>query len=133
MENENKKIENEVTQEEYQTIEPDDIVLDDDSDMPEPQTKSYEKFMKCTDKFMELFHNVISTLPYASILKNGQGDSIKLIDLVKYMETKKDCIPINEIDKVISFIANIEFSKARPLMELMESAETQSQLFQIIQ
>jgi len=89
--------------------------------------------MKCTDKFMELFHNVISTLPYASILKNGQGDSIKLIDLVKYMETKKDCIPINEIDKVISFIANIEFSKARPLMELMESAETQSQLFQIIQ
>ena len=124
MEKENKKIENEVTQEEYQTIEPDDIVLDDDSDMPEPQTKSYEKFMKCTDKFMELFHNVISTLPYASI---------KLIDLVKYMETKKDCIPINEIDKVISFIANIEFSKARPLMELMESAETQSQLFQIIQ
>ena len=53
MEKENKKIENEVTQEEYQTIEPDDIVLDDDSDMPEPQTKSYEKFMKCTDKFME--------------------------------------------------------------------------------
>lgn len=118
---------------EYQTIEPDDIVLDDDSDMPPPETKSYDKHMKCTDKFMTLFYNVVGTLPYASILKNGQGDSIKLIDLVKYVEAKKDRIPINEIDKIISFIANVEFNKARPLMELMESAESQKELFQLLQ
>lgn len=137
MKKENEVIENEVNVQdidpiEYQTIEPDDIVLDDDSDMPPPETKDYDKHMKCTDKFMTLFYNVVGTLPYASILKNGQGDSIKLIDLVKYVETKKDYIPINEIDKIISFIANVEFNKARPLMELMESAESQKELFQII-
>lgn len=127
-----KKNEQEIKNEEYQTIEPEDIVLDDDSDMPEPETKDYTKYLKCTDKFMTLFMSVVSTLPYASILKNGNGDSIKLIDLVKYVESKKDNMAVTEMDKIISFIANIEFSKARPLMELIENNELQKELFQII-
>ena len=28
---------------------------DDDSDMPQPQTKVYKKYLKCTDMFMNLF------------------------------------------------------------------------------
>ena len=40
---------------EFATIEPNDIVMDDDSDMPLPETKEYEKFIACTDKFMSLF------------------------------------------------------------------------------
>jgi len=127
-----KKNEQEIKNEEYQTIEPEDIVLDDDSDMPEPETKDYTKYLKCTDKFMTLFMSVVSSLPYASILKNGNGDSIKLIDLVKYVESKKDNMAVTEMDKIISFIANIEFSKARPLMELIENSELQKELFQII-
>lgn len=123
---------NNIIEEEYQTIEPEDIVLDDDSDMPEPETKDYTKYLKCTEKFMTLFYNVVGSLPYASILKNGNGDSIKLIDLVKYVEAKKDNIAVTEMDKIISFIANIEFGKARPLMELIENNELQKELFQIV-
>lgn len=119
--------------EEYATIEPDDIVMDDDSDMPEPETKDYEKYIKCTQKFLDLFNGVVGKMPYASILRNSNGDSIKLIDLVKYVEAKKDKILVNEMDKIISFIANIEFKLARPLMELIEDQTRQSELFQIIQ
>ena len=118
------------------TIDPEDIVIDnnmdDDSDMPEPETKTYEKQIQLTDKFMNLFEDVMGKLPYASILKNAKGDQIKLIDLVKYIEAKKDKISIDEMDKIVSFIANIEFKIARPLMELIENHDTQKLLWHII-
>lgn len=118
------------------TIDPEDIVIDnnmdDDSDMPEPETKTYEKQIQLTDKFMNLFEDVMGKLPYASILKNAKGDQIKLIDLVKYIEAKKDKISIDEMDKIVSFIANIEFKIARPLMELIENRETQKLLWHVI-
>ena len=76
------------------TIDPEMIVMDDDSDMPEPETKSYEKLITCTNKFMQLFHETVDTLPYATILKNSNNDQIKLIDLVKYIEQKYDRMPI---------------------------------------
>lgn len=111
------------------TIDPEDIVIDDDSDMPEPETKTYEKQIKLSDKFMTLFEDVMGKLPYASILKNVKGDQIKLIDLVKYIEAKKNRISVDEMDKIISFIANVEFKTARPLMELIENQETQKLLW----
>jgi len=114
------------------TIDPEDIVLDDDSDMPEPETKTYEKQIKLTDRFMTLFENVVGKLPYASILRNAKGDQIKLIDLVKYIEVKKNKISVEEMDKIVSFIANIEFKLARPLMELIENPETQKMLWEQI-
>lgn len=118
---------------EFATIEPNDIVMDDDSDMPLPETKEYEKFIACTDKFMTLFSQVTGHMPYASILRNSTGDSIKLIDLVKYVESKQNRIAVSEMDKIISFIANIEFKHARPLMELIEDQTKQAELFKIIQ
>lgn len=118
---------------EFATIEPNDIVMDDDSDMPLPETKEYEKFIACTDKFMNLFSQVTGHMPYASILRNSTGDSIKLIDLVKYVESKQNRIAVSEMDKIISFIANIEFKHARPLMELIEDQTKQAELFKIIQ
>jgi len=72
-------------------------------------------------------------MPYASILRNSTGDSIKLIDLVKYVESKQNRIAVSEMDKIISFIANIEFKHARPLMELIEDQTKQAELFKIIQ
>ena len=128
MRQEDKKTENEMDI----TIDPEDIVLDDDSDMPEPETKTYEKQIKLTDRFMTLFENVVGKLPYASILRNAKGDQIKLIDLVKYIEVKKNKISVEEMDKIVSFIANIEFKLARPLMELIENPETQKMLWEQI-
>lgn len=112
------------------TIDPEDIVMDDDSDMPEPETKSYEKLIKCTPKFMFLFHEAVDTLPYATIMKNSSGDQIKLIDLVKYVEQKSDRMPVEEMDKIVSFIANLDFKHARPLMEIIEDAKKQSILWE---
>ena len=111
------------------TIDPNDIIIDDDSDMPEPETKTYEETVKLTDKFMSLFDEVTGKLPYASILKNSKGDQIKLINLVKYIESKRNSIPVAELDKVLSFIANIEFKIARPLMEIVENQELQKLLW----
>ena len=112
------------------TIDPEEIVMDDDSDMPEPETKVYEKVVRLTDKFMVLFSDVTGKLPYASILHNAKGDSIKLIDLVKYIEAKRQRISVEEMDKIISFIANIEFKIARPLMELIEDQKNQKILWE---
>ena len=112
------------------TIDPEMIVMDDDSDMPEPETKSYAKLIKCTNKFMQLFHETVDTLPYATILKNSNNDQIKLIDLVKYIEQKYDRMPIEEMDKIVSFIANLDFKHARPLMEIIEDQNKQSILWE---
>lgn len=126
------KQENKVKQEEMdEMIDPNDIIIDDDSDMPEPETKTYDKQIKLTDKFMTLFEDVMGKLPYASILKNAKGDQIKLIDLVKYIEAKREKISVEEMDKIVSFIANLEFKVARPLMELIENQETQKLLWTI--
>lgn len=115
------------------TIEPEMIVIDDDADMPTPQTTSYEANMiKCTPKFINLFNKVIGDLPYASVLKNSSGDQIKLIDLVKYIELKKDAISIEEMDKIVSFIANLSFKYSRPLMEIIEDQNKQNLLWEAV-
>lgn len=118
------------TEELENTIDPEMIVMDDDSDMPEPETKVYENTVKCTPKFMHLFNQVVGELPYATILKNTNGEQIKLIDLVKYVEQKHNRILVEEIDKIIAFIANLGFKYARPLMEVIESPEGQRTLWQ---
>ena len=79
------------------------IVMDDDSDMPEPETKTYDNLIRCTAKFMQLFNQVVGELPYATILKNSNGDQLKLIDLVKYVETKKDRIERNNSYLILLF------------------------------
>ena len=118
------------TEELENTIDPEMIVMDDDSDMPEPETKVYENVVKCTPKFIHLFNQVVGDLPYATILKNSNGEQIKLIDLAKYVEQKHDRILVEEIDKIIAFIANLGFKYARPLMEVIESPEGQRTLWQ---
>lgn len=122
----------EIQEELDKSIDPDMIVMDDDSDMPEPETKSYEKSLKCTQKFMQLFYDSIGELPYATILKNSNGDQIKLIDLVKYVESKKDKIAVNEMDKIIGFIANLGFKYSRHLMEVVEDQKQQHILWTVI-
>ena len=120
------------------TIEPEDIVFDDtneddDSDMPLPQAKDYAQMLKCKPLFVELFNETIGHMPYASILKNQNNEQIKLIDLVRYVEAKKDSMEITEMDKIISFIANLDFKYARKLMEKIENQSQQKELFEIIQ
>lgn len=123
-----------VAEEVKDTITPDDVKLvDDDSDMPEPETKSYEQFVKCTPKFMTLFMDTMGKLPYASVLKNANGEQIKLIALVKFVETHADKISINDMNHIVSFIAGLEFRYSRQLMEEIESQDGQRTLWELVE
>lgn len=115
-------------------IKPEDIVMnrpedDDDSDMPKPQTKSYKKYLKCSDRFMLLLEQCLGTLPYGTILRNGQGNSMRLIDFVRFIEQRKDHIEVNEMNDFIGYIAQLDFRHARPLMEVIENKEEQHTLW----
>ena len=120
-----------------ETIDPEAIVIeeDDDEDMPEPETKSYDdtKYVLCTDKFMNLFLETVGSLPYATVLKNQEGDQIKLVDLVRYVESKRNRIALNEMNRIISFIANLDFKHARPLMEIVENKSAHRELWELVE
>lgn len=114
------------------SIAPEDVVIEDDSDMPQPETKSYstqKKCLKCTQKFMVLFEQAVSSLPYNTVLKNEAGKTIRAVDLLKFMEQKYQKIEIDAMNEVISYIATLDIKHARPLMEIIENKEQQSQLW----
>ena len=110
-------------------IDPEEIIVDDDADMPQPETKDYEQQIKLTDKFMTLFAESTGTMKYATTLSNSAGNKIKLVDLVRFVESKKDSMSIAELNTIIGFLANIEFKYIRPLMELVETKEGQAELW----
>ena len=93
---------------EEQKINPEDIVFEESSDagMPEPVTENYDnnksqnniddnKILCPTFTFMKLFEECLEKLPYSSVLKNANGDSIKLIDLMRFMEAKHKSITVD--------------------------------------
>ena len=110
-------------------VNSDDIIMDEESAMPQPESKSYEQTFKLTEKFMGLFNTCVLDMPYASTLQNQQGNKIKLIDLVKFTEAKKDGIALNDLNTILAFIASAPFKYVRPLMEIVESKERQHELF----
>ena len=109
------------------------IIMDDDSAMPEPQTKTYEHYLKCTDKFLSLINNALGSLPYGTIITNNEGDRKKLVDLVRFIEAKKDKMEIGEMNTFISFMNNVEFSKIRPFMEIVENKQQQYLLWSLVE
>ena len=104
-------------------IDPEEIIVDDDADMPQPETREYEQLI------MVLFNEATGAMKYATTLSNTAGNKIKLVDLVRFVEAKKDSMNINELNTIIGFLANIEFKYIRPLMELVESKEGQAELW----
>lgn len=111
------------------TITPEDVVIEDDSDMPQPETKVYKKYLKCTQKFISLFNDAISTLPYNTVLRNEAGKTIRAVDLLKFVEAKSQKIEIETMNEVISYIASLDIKRARPIMEIIEAKDQQSQLW----
>ncbi len=109
------------------------IIMDDDSAMPEPQTKTYKHYLKCTDKFLSLINNALGSLPYGTIITNNEGDRKKLVDLVRFIEAKKDKMEIGEMNTFISYMNNVEFSKIRPFMEIVENKQQQYLLWSLVE
>ena len=127
---------------EEQKINPEDIVFEESSDagMPEPVTENYDnnksqnniddnKILCPTFTFMKLFEECLEKLPYSSVLKNANGDSIKLIDLMRFMEAKHKSITVKEMNTIIGFIANVQLEYVRPLMEIIENPQRQGELW----
>lgn len=111
------------------TIDPKDIILEDDSDMPQPETKEYKTYLKCTNFFLKMVHNTVGTLPYNTILKNDAGDQIRLTDFMHFIEAKKDKMGIDEMNTLIGYIAHTEYNCVHSLMEIIDQKEKQGQLW----
>lgn len=135
------KEQEEIKQEEVDVTLPSEILNqqpeqeDDDSDMPLPETAEYkdpndDKILMPTSKFHKLFNECMGKLPYAAILKNANNDQIKLIDLIRFVEAKSSTgLTIKEMNTVISFVATSPLEFVRPLMDIVESHERQSELW----
>ena len=108
-----------------------EIIYEDDSEMPKPETKDYRQRLKVTPKFMELFYICTGNMKYATSLTNNQGSTIKLIDLVEYVESTKDSMPVEEMNIIISFLSSAEFKYDRPIMSLIEKGK-QHELWTLI-
>lgn len=100
-----------------------------DADMPQPETADYTPTYKLTPLFMKMFDNTISDMPYSKILKNQNDERIKLIDIVKFVELKKNSITIDELNIIIGFLAGAEFKFVRELMEIVEQPNKQHLLW----
>lgn len=136
------KKEDEVKQEELDVTLPSEILNqvdeDDDSDMPIPETAEYGEAAKADDnrallptqKFYQLFNECMGKLPYNAILKNANGDQLKLVDLFRFMEAKTSVgTTVKEMNTIMSFIASSPMEYVRPLMEIVESPERQKELW----
>ena len=100
-----------------------------DSDMPQPMTNTYKTTFSLTPMFMNLFNTCVGNMPYSSILTNPTGEKIKLIDVVKFVESKQTGITIDELNVVLGFLSSAPFKLIRPLMEMVENQEQQQHLW----
>lgn len=125
-----------------ESIKPEDIVFDnkpaapatpvDDKDMPRPETKQYNEYLKLTPLFMTLFHKCVDSLPYRSVLTaeiEKKVQKIPLINLVRFVEQNANKMPVKEMNHILAYIADLDFGHARPLMEVAEDKNLQPQLW----
>ena len=106
-------------------ITPEMIVMDDDSDMPKPETKQYKVYLKLTPKFMQLFGQCVNSLPYRTVLTNTQGKQMALPKLVQFIEQHREKIGREDMNFILSFLDNLAFVHARPLMDAVSGGAQQ--------
>lgn len=129
---ENKKKMENINAKKAAMIQPEDIVVnaptpaqDDDSDMPQPETKQYKVFLKLTPKFMQLLGQSVNSLPYRTVLINTQGKQMALPKLVHFVEQNCEKIARDDMNFILSFFDNLAFGHARPLMDAISSGQQQ--------
>ena len=105
--------------------------INDDADMPEPATREIKTFLKLSDKFFEYLGNTVGRLSYNYILEGPGVGRIKLADLIKFLETNRDKLTVNEVNTACSFIACAPYNLVRPMMEVIESQEHQGEMWSI--
>lgn len=114
-------------------ITPEMIVMDDDSDMPAPETKVYKKYIKVNDTFMNLFYQCVNTLPYKTVLRNSKGSTMELNKFVPFVENNRNKIEVNDMNIILSYIDNLDYAHARPMMDVINDKEKQGVLWTIFE
>ena len=115
------------------TITPEMIVMDDDSDMPAPETKVYKKYIKVNDAFMSLFYQCVNSLPYKTVLRNSKGSTMELNKFVPFVEQNRNKIEVNDMNIILSYIDNLDYAHARPMMDVINDKEKQGSLWTIFE
>lgn len=80
-----------------------------------------------------MFDNAIATLPYTTVLKNEAGETMRAADLLKFVEKNSNKITVEDMNKIISYVASLEIRRARPIMEIVEQKEKQSELWTLVE
>jgi hypothetical protein len=101
-----------------------------DADMPVQQTSDYTPKYKLTQTFQTLFTKAIGDMPYSALLVNANDEKIKLTDIVKFINIKKDSITLNELNIIIGFISNSPYKYVHELMDIVTQNDKQSLLWQ---
>ena len=115
------------------TIDPKQIVMDDDSDMPAPETKVYKKYIKVNDTFMNLFYKCVNSLPYKTVLRNSKGSTMELNKFVPFVENNRNKIEVNDMNIILSYIDSLDYAHARPMMDVINDKEKQGSLWTIFE
>ena len=114
-------------------ITPEMIVMDDDSDMPAPETKVYKKYIKVNDTFMNLFYKCVNSLPYKTVLRNSNGSTMELNKFVPFVENNRNKIEVNDMNIILSYIDSLDYAHARPMMDVINDKEKQGSLWTIFE
>jgi hypothetical protein len=114
-------------------ITPEMIVMDDDSDMPAPETKVYKKYIKVNDTFMNLFYKFVNSLPYKTVLRNSKGSTMELNKFVPFVENNRNKIEVNDMNIILSYIDSLDYAHARPMMDVINDKEKQGSLWTIFE
>ena len=114
-------------------ITPEMIVMDDDSDMPAPETKVYKKYIKVNDTFMNLFYKCVNSLPYKTVLHNSKGSTMELNKFVPFVENNRNKIEVNDMNIILSYIDSLDYAHARPMMDVINDKEKQGSLWTIFE
>lgn len=130
---------------EEEKINPSDIIFEEgtDADMPEPETADYNKKeepakaadtkdIRLTPKCLKLFEECLGKLPYNTVLKNSEGNAIKLTELLKYVDAKCAKISVGEMNTILGFVATAPLEYVKPIMEIVENSSRQGELWMIL-
>jgi hypothetical protein len=67
------------------------------------------------------------------VLSNNSGQQQRLVEVVKFVEANNQKMDVSDMNIIISYIENLDFAHARPLMEIIDVKENQAKLWTIFE
>ena len=104
--------------------------VDEAGDMPEPETKEYQKFIRVKPKFKELMEQTLGSLGYNQAI--GTPDTnIQVNKLFKIIEEHGEKMTITDMNQFIVLMSLAPWKIIHEFMALIEKPEEQAELWEI--